>query len=102
MLLDLQGYTVDLNLLGHARRDGGGSQAMPARGAEVQVVVVDSPVDAFGWEHGSFVFGVSGLSAGSALVLALGRWRLGRLDDVGGWGLGGRRGILERNSELLL
>ena len=31
-----------------------------------------------------------------------GRWRFGRLDDVGGRGLGGGRGILARRGELRL
>jgi hypothetical protein len=63
---------------------------------------VRSAVDLFRWEQDPLVFGVSGLSTDAALVLALRRWRLGRLDDIGGRGLGRRRGILARRSELRL
>ena len=48
-----------------------------------------------------FVFGVSGLATDLALILAIGRRRLGRLDDVRRRGLGRCRGILPRRGELL-
>ena len=75
---------------------------MSAGGAELPEVVVRSPVDLFGREQGPFVFGVSGLSADAALVLALWQWWLGRLDDIGGRRLGRRRRILPRRGELRL
>src|SRR3954469_25708460 len=58
-------------------------------------------VDRLGREGGAFVLGMSGLSTDSALGLALRRWRLGRLDDVGGRGLGGGRGVLAGRGQLL-
>ena len=53
-----------------------------------------------GREGDALVLGVAGLAADAASVLALRRWRLGRLDDVGGRGLGGGRGVLARRGEL--
>ena len=77
-------------------------QAVSATRAEVQEVIVRSAVDLFRWEQDTLVFGVSGLSTDAALVLALRRWRLGRLDDIRGRGLGGGRGVLPRCGELCL
>src|SRR3954467_12227560 len=82
MLLDRQRHLMDLDLPDDARRGGGGLEAVSAGGAEVQEIVLRSPVDLFRWEQDPFVFGVSGLSADLAPVLARWRWRLGRLDDV--------------------
>ena len=62
-------------------------------------MIEGTAVDRLGGECGAFVLGVSGLSPDRAPVLALGRWRLGRLDDVGGRGLGRRRGVLARRGE---
>ena len=47
------------------------------------------------------MFGVAGLSADSAFILALRGWRFGRLDDVGRRGLGGGRRILSCRGQLL-
>src|SRR5258705_6716756 len=102
MLFDRQRHLMDLDLLDDARCGGGGLQAMSAGGAELPEVVVRSPVDLFGREQGPFVFGVSGVSADAALVLALWQWWLGRLDDIGGRRLGRRRRILPRRGELRL
>ena len=88
MLFDPQRHLMDLDLLDDARRAGGGLQSVTATGAEVQDVVVRSVVDLFRREQSTLVFGVSGLSTDTALVLALRRWRLGRLDDIGGRRLG--------------
>ena len=102
MLLDRQRHLADIDLLDHPRRESeGGLQVMAARGAGVEAMIEAPAVDGFRRERGAFVFGMSGLSADSAMVLALWRWRLGRLDDVGGRGLGGGRGVLARRGELL-
>jgi hypothetical protein len=64
--------------------------------------MIEGPgVDGLGREGGSLVLGMAGLPADAASVLALRRWRLGRLDDVGGRGLGGGRGVLACRGELL-
>ena len=64
--------------------------------------MIEGPaVDGLGREGGALVLGVAGLPADAASVLALRRWRLGRLDDVGGRGLGGGRGVLACRGELL-
>ena len=64
--------------------------------------MIEGPaVDGFGREGDALVLGMSGLSADFAPVLALRRWRLGRLDDVGRGGLGGGGGVLARRGELL-
>jgi hypothetical protein len=64
--------------------------------------MIEGPaVDGLGREGDAFVLGMAGLPADAALVLALRWWRLGRLDDVGGRGLGGGRGVLARRGELL-
>src|SRR4051795_9116272 len=64
--------------------------------------MIEGPgVDGLGREGGSLVLGMAGLPADPASVLARGRWRLGRLDDVGGRGLGGGRGVLAGRSQLL-
>src|ERR1700730_200165 len=102
MLFDRQRHLMDLDLLDDARGGGGGLQAVSAAGAEEQDVVVRSAVDLLRWEQDTLVFGVSGLSTDAALVLALRRWRLGRLDDVGGRGLGRGRGVLRGRGELCL
>src|SRR5512132_38975 len=103
MLLDRQRHLADVDLLDHPRRDGeGGPQVMAARGAEFEAVIEGPGVDRRRREGGAFVLGMSGLSADSALVLALWRWGLGRLDDVGGRRLGGGRGVLAGGRELLL
>src|SRR4051812_20412366 len=63
--------------------------------------MVEGPaVDRLGGERGAFVLGVPGLAPDPAPVLALRRWRLGRLDDVGGGGLGGGGGVLARRGEV--
>src|SRR4051794_26939376 len=63
--------------------------------------MIEGPAgDRLGGERGAFVLGVPGLAADPAPVLALGRWRLGRLDDVGPGGLGGGGGVLARRGEL--
>src|SRR3954452_19829483 len=64
--------------------------------------MIEGPaVDGLGREGDALVLGVAGLPADAALVLALRRWRLGWLDDVGGRGLGGGGGVLARRGELL-
>jgi hypothetical protein len=64
--------------------------------------VIEGPaVEGRGREGDAFVLGMAGLPANAAFVLAL-RWRrLGWLDEVGGRGLGRRRGVLARRGELL-
>src|SRR3954447_20771215 len=63
--------------------------------------MIEGPaVDRLGGERGPFVPGVPGLAPDPAPVLALWRWRLGRLDDVGRGGLGGGGGVLARRGEL--
>ena len=64
--------------------------------------MIEGPTaDGLGREGGALVLGMTGLSPYSAPVLALRRWRLGRLDDVGGRGLGRGGGILACRGELL-
>src|SRR3954467_15670573 len=64
--------------------------------------MIEGPaVDRLGGEGGALVLGVPGLAADPAPVLALRRRWLGRLDDVGGRGLGRRRRALARRGELL-
>ena len=64
--------------------------------------MIEGPgVDGLGREGDAFVLGMPGLLARLTSVLAFGRWRLGRLDDVGGRGLGGGRGVLACRGELL-
>src|SRR3954464_15038906 len=101
VLLDRQRDLAGIDLLDHPRRDGqGGPQGMAARGAGVEAMVEGPAVDGLGREGDAFVLGMAGLSADTAFVLALWRWRLGRLDDVGGRGLGRRRGVLTCRGEL--
>ena len=94
MLLDRQRDLADIDLLDHPRRDGqGGAQVMAAAGAGVEAMIEGPGVEGLGREGGALVLGMAGLPADAAFVLSL-RWRrLGRLDDVGGRGLGGGRGV---------
>jgi hypothetical protein len=102
MLLDRQGYLADIDLLDHPWREGqGGLEVMAAARAEVDAMVEGSTVDGLGREGGPLVLGMAGLAADAAFVLAFWRWRLGGLDDVGGRGLGGVRGVLACRGELL-
>src|SRR5512142_2839178 len=64
-------------------------------------MVDGAAADRLGREGGALVLGMSGLPARVTSVLALRRWRLGRLDDVGRGGLGRGRGVLARRGELL-
>jgi hypothetical protein len=102
MLLDRQRHLADVDLLDHPRRDGEGRpQVIAAGGAGVEAVLEGPAVEGLGREGDAFVLGMAGLPADAAFVLAL-RWRrLGWLDDVGGRGLGRRRGVLARRGELL-
>src|SRR3954462_15297150 len=102
VLLDRQRHLDDVDLLDHAWGDGPhGLEVMATRGAVVEAMIEGPGVDGLGREGDAFVFGVAGLAADAAAVLSL-RWRrLGRLDDVGGRGLGGGRGVLARRGELL-
>ena len=79
-----------------------GSKSMAAPGTEIEAMIERPAVDRLGREGVSLVLGVSGLATDPASLLTLRRRRLGRLDDVGGRGLGGGRGILPRRGELLL
>ena len=63
-------------------------------------MVEGAAVDGLGREGGPLVLGMAGLATDAASVLAFWRWRLGWLDDVGGRGLGRRRGVLARRGEL--
>ena len=102
VLLDRQRHRDDVDLLDHPRREGQrGLQVMAARGAGVEAMIEEPAVDRRGWEGGALVLGMSGLSARLTSVLALRRWRLGRLDDVGRGGLGGVRGVLAGRGQLL-
>jgi hypothetical protein len=102
MLLDRQGHLADVNLLDDPWWEGqGGLEVMAAAWAEVEAMVEEPAVDGLGWKGGAFVLGMDGLSADPAFVLALGWWRLGWLDDVGGRGLGGGGGVLASRGELL-
>jgi hypothetical protein len=90
MLFDRQGQLANVDLLDHPWRDRQGrEQVRAAAGAGVEAMVEGAAVDDLGREGGPLVFGRTGLSADASFVLALGRWRLGWLDDVGGRGLGG-------------
>jgi hypothetical protein len=101
MLLDRQGHLADIDLLDHPWRDRQGRpQVMAAAGAGVEAMIEGSAVDGFGREGDTLVLGMAGLPADSASILAL-RRRLGRLDEVGGRGFGGGRGVLARRGELL-
>src|SRR5512135_1401879 len=102
MLLDRQRHLADVDLLDHPRREGeGGPQVIAAGGAGVEAVIEGPAVEGLGREGDAFVLGMAGLPADAAFVLAL-RWRrLGWLDEVGGRGLGRRRGVLARRGELL-
>src|SRR3954467_2755971 len=102
VLLDRQRRLDDVDLLNDARGDGPhGLEVMATRGAVVEAMIEGPVVDGLAREGDSLVLGVAGLAADAAFVLAL-RWRrLGRLDDVGGRGLGGGRGVLACRRELL-
>ena len=102
VLLDPQGHLQDLDLLDDARDAVGPLQAMAADGAEFQVMVVETAVDLLRREGGALVLGMSGLAADLALLLALGRLRLGRLDEVRRGRLGGGRGVLAGGGQLPL
>ena len=80
----------------------GQEQVPSARGAGVQQVVGGDRGEHLGREQLALVCGMSLLAAGPAALLAGGRLRLGRLDDVRGGRLGGVRGILARRGELFL
>ena len=102
VLLDRERDLADVDLLDDPWREGRGrEQIMAAARAEVEAMVEGAAVDGLGRESGAFVLGMAGLAADAASVLAFGRWRLGRLDDVGGRGLGGGRGVLASRGELL-
>ena len=64
--------------------------------------VLKGLIDLLGWEQSAFVFGMTGLTAALALVLARRRGRRRRLDDVRGRRLGGSRGVLASGGKLLL
>jgi site-specific DNA recombinase len=84
MLFDRQRDLAEVNLLDHPRCDGQrGVEVMAARGAGVEVMIERPAVDRLGRECGALMLGMPGLPADAAFVLALGWWRLGRLDDVG-------------------
>src|ERR1700722_2504476 len=103
MLLDRQGRPLDIDLLDHPGHvQEWGKQLMPAAGAKVDVMIEESRVDGFGRKRFTFVLGVSWLATNGTPVLAFrDRW-LGRLDDVGGRGFGGRRRILACRGKLFL
>jgi hypothetical protein len=75
---------------------------MAASGTKVDVMIEEPGVDGFGREWFPFMPRVSGLATDFAPILAFGRRRLWRLDDIGRGGLGGGRGILAGRRELLL
>ena len=103
VLLNRQRQVVDVNLLDDSGlAPGRRLQVMAAPRTKIDTMIEKPGVDGLGRERLPFVFGVSGLATDFALSLTLGRRRLGRLDDVGGGGLGGCRGILPRRRELLL
>ena len=103
MLLDLPRHGGDVDLLDDDGRFGVGQQQVPsAAGAGVQEVVPGGGGEHLGWERLALVRGMSRLAAGPAPVLAGGRLRLGRLDDVRRGRLGGVRRILAGRSELFL
>ena len=103
VLVDLPRHGGDVDLLDDQGRFGVGQEQVPsAAGAGVQEVVRGGGGEHLGWEQLALVRGMSRLAAGLAPVLAGGRLRLGRLDDVRGGGLGGGRGILAGRGELLL
>src|SRR5947209_13635443 len=95
VLLDRQRHRDDVDLLDHAWGDGPhGLEVMATRGAAVEAMIEGAAVVGLGREGGTSVLWMAGLAADAAPVLAFRRWRLGRLDDVGGGGLGGGRGVL--------
>jgi hypothetical protein len=103
MRLDRQRHGAEVDLLDHPRCEGGGGpQVVPAGRAGVEAMIEGPGVEGLRQERDAFVLGMSGLPADSVLILALRRWRLGRLDDVGRGGIGGGRGIFPRGSELRL
>jgi hypothetical protein len=75
---------------------------MPAPRAKFDVMIEESAVYGFGRKRFTFVLGVSWLATDGTPVLAFRERRLGRLDDVRGRGLGGRRRILACRSKLFL
>jgi hypothetical protein len=89
VFLDLEGDHRNLHLLDDANVVTGGSQAVPAVGANLQDVVVRGRSKQLGWHQRAFVLGMSGLSANVALILSR-RWRgFGWLNDVRGGRFGG-------------
>src|SRR4051812_41882631 len=102
VLLDRQRHLDDVDLLDHAWGDGPhGLEVMATRGAAVEAMIEGAAVDGLGPEGGALVLGMAGLAADAASVPARRGWRLGRLDDVGGGGPGGGRGVLACRGELL-
>src|SRR3954471_10618750 len=102
VLLDRQRHLDDVDLLNNVRGDGPhGLEVMATRGAVVEAMIEGPGVDGLGREGDALVLGVAGLSADAAPVLALGRWRLGRLAEVGRGRLGGGGGVLACRGELL-
>src|SRR4051794_19821109 len=102
VLLDRQRHLDHVDLLDHAWGEGRkGLEVMATRGAAVEAMIEGAAVDSLGREGGALVLGMAGLAADAASVLAFRRRRLGRLDDVGGGGLGGGRGVLACRGELL-
>jgi hypothetical protein len=74
---------------------------MAAARAGVEAMVEGAAVDGLGREGGALVLGMAGLAADATPLLALWRRGLGRLDEIGGRGLGGGRGVLASHGELL-
>ena len=103
MLVDLQGYRGEVDPLDDDRLSViGQEQVTAAAGAGIQQVVGGLRSEHLARERDALVRGVSRLAAGLAPRLTGWRLRLGGLDDVGGRGLGGSRGVLARSGQLLL
>ena len=101
VFLDAQRDPGDIDLLYDLRPEAGRPEVVSAVGAAIQAIVEDG-LDVLRLKEGPLVWDMTRLSAcGTWRWLSWDGW-LGGLDDVGGRGLGGSRGVLACGRELLL
>ena len=103
MFMDLQGYRGEVDPLDDDRLSViGQEQVTAAAGAGIQQVVGGLRSEHLARERDALVRGVSRLAAGLAPRLTGWRLGLGRLDDIGGRGLGGCARVFACPSQSLL
>ena len=101
VLPDGQRGLLEIDLLHHPSQAAVAAQRAATAGAGVQEVFGEQG-DLLGGERSAFLSGMAGLPAPPAGgSVGTGRG-LGRLNDVGGGGLGGRRGVFACRGQLLL